>query len=114
MGRPESVVKCSLRSAGGLVLVSDIFVLRQLLCDNRERANAGRGKPRPYNLLARRNELTAKKNNNRAKATAPANGQRETSRVQERRARFSKRSPRTAKHAPATSRKSCLRARQKR
>jgi hypothetical protein len=69
-----------------------------------------------YNLRARRNELSAKKKNNRAKATATAEAmsQWETSRVHERRAALSKTIPRNANMAPATSSKSCFRARQKR
>src|SRR5580658_7386274 len=69
-----------------------------------------------YNLRARRNELSAKKKNNRAKATATAEAtsQWATSRVQERRAALSRTIPRNANMAPATSRKSCFRARQKR
>jgi len=67
-----------------------------------------------YSLRARRNELTAKKKNSSAKATAAAMSQWATSRVQERRATLSQTMPRNAKVAPTTSRKSCFRARQKR
>ena len=70
--------------------------------------------PYDYSLRARRNELTAKKKNKKAKATAVAMSQRATSRVQERRARLSQASARTAKHAPAISRKSWRNVRQKR
>ena len=67
-----------------------------------------------YNLRARRNDVTAKKKNKKAKATAVAMSQRATSRVQERRARFSHARASTAKHAPAISRKSWRKVRQKR
>src|SRR5271165_551844 len=118
-GRPESVVKCSLRSAGGFVFVLDIFA-SIISWGNKNKATerAGTVCRAPtgidYNLRARRNELSAKKKNTRAKATAVAMSQSDTSRVQERRAAFSQRIPRNANIAPAISRKSCFRARQKR
>jgi hypothetical protein len=71
-------------------------------------------KVRPYNFLARRKELAAKKKNNTAKAMAAAISQWAVSRFQERRAAFSQINPKTAKAAPTSSRKSCFRARQKR
>src|SRR5580698_7677744 len=120
MGRPERVVKCSLRSAGGLVLVSDIFASISLANKNETKARAGTACRAPtgidYNLRARRNELSAKKKNNRAKATATAEAMSQwaTSRVHEHRAALSKTIPRNANMAPATSSKSCFRARQKR
>src|SRR5580698_7135772 len=124
MGRPESVRKCSLRSAGDLVFVSDILepiflahceqktgtALGSSLPSRGQRAEACRAPRRiDYNLRARRNELSAKKKNTRAKATATAEAtsQWSTSRVQERSAALSRTIPRNANMAPATSRESC-------
>src|SRR5579872_5936887 len=117
MGSPERVVKCSLRSARGLVFVSDIFA--PIFGASQERQKPGGDKtPRlhriDYNLRARRNELSAKKKNKKANATAAATSQWAMSRVQERSATLSQTIPTKANIAPATSRKSCFSARQKR
>jgi hypothetical protein len=71
-------------------------------------------KTRTYNFFARRNELSAKRKNSRAKATAAAMSQWAMSRLQERMAMLSQTIPRNANRAPTTSKKSCFAARQKR
>ena len=71
-------------------------------------------KTRHYNFRARRKDDTAKKKNNRARATAVTISQWAASRLQERRAAFNQTNPRIRKVAPITSRKSWRRARQKR